>query len=154
METLKLYRHFYNVQKELKQYTVYKLEGIINYHDKDGIKFIKPFSKPQPTKSSNLTKLLRIEKYRGYSKGKGFNEYLRLRDTKNWNKCKQVTGLHFTIQENIYFGEYLINKITEEKDLLIFHFNHLTGRLIIDYYANYYPRTKDELDALIDTYKD
>ena len=154
METLKLYRHFYNVQKELKQYTVYELEGIVSHDGEGGFNFIKPYSRHAKTKSSNLTKLIRVEKCRSYSKGKGFNEYLRLRDTTNWNKCKQVTGLHFTIKKNLFFGDFLINKNSGLKDLLIFHFNHLTGRLIIDYYANYYPRTKSELDALICTYKD
>ncbi len=128
METGNNYtRHIYEVLKVLRYYTVYQLKDVQN-----GAK--------------HLTDLLRIEDYRGYSRGSGFNEYLRLRTSSNWQKGEQVTGLKFTKIKNIYFGDRIHNG---KKNLLLFRFKNNRQRLIIDYFPAFYPANKESIIELI-----
>lgn len=128
METGNNYtRHIYEVLKVLKSYTTYQLKDVQN-----GAK--------------QLTDLLRIEDYRGYSRGSGFNEYLRLRTSSNWQKGEQVTGLKFTKIKNIYFGDRIHNG---KKNLLLFRFENNRQRLTIDYFPAFYPASKKTIIELI-----
>jgi hypothetical protein len=120
-------RHLYHENKALKVYTTYQLKYV-----EDG--------------TNQLTEVLRIEDYRGFSGGNGFNDYLRLRTTNNWKTSEQVTGLKFTKNENIFFGDRLQNG---KKNLLLFQFTNNRKSLIIDYFPNYYPASTETIQELI-----
>ncbi len=120
-------RHLFHELKALKGYTVYQLKYVENG-------------------TNQLTEALRIEDYRGYSMGKGFNQYLRLRTSSNWQRCEQVTGLKFTKNENIFFGDRVHNG---KKNLLIFSFSNNRKTLIIDYFKGFYPANIEALKRLL-----
>jgi hypothetical protein len=122
-------RHIYKVERAKKVYTVYQLE--------------------QTTQNPVLTDLIRIEQFRKFSNGKGFNEYLRLRDTTSWAKCEQVTGLRKTDHPRIFFGDRMHSG---RKNLIIFKFSKDKEYLLIDYYKGYYP-TNGDFKAILDKYQ-
>ncbi len=120
-------RHLYQINKALKVYSTYELK--------------------QVEKGANqLTKALRIEKFRGFSRGEGFVECLRLRTTSNWKTGELVTGLKFTKNRNIFFGDRIHKG---KKHLLLFQFTTDRNRLIIDYFPNYYPAKQHIIQELI-----
>lgn len=121
-------RHFYEVEKVLKVYTIYKLVDAVN--------------------RKVLTDLIRIEDFRKYSNGKGFDKYFRLRNVNNWSKCEKVTGLKFTDNKNLFYGDRLH---AGRRNLIVFHFNDNRSRLTIDYYVGYYPN-KEVLKQLLEKY--
>ena len=128
METGNNYtRHIYEVLKVLRYYTVYQLKDVQN-----GAK--------------QLTDVIRIEDYRGYSMGSGFNELLRLRTSSNWKTSELVTGLKVTKTNNTYFGDRIHNG---KKNLLIFRFTPDRQRLIIDYLPAFYPANRKTIQELI-----
>ena len=128
METGNNYtRHIYEVLKDLRHYTVYQLKDV-----QDG--------------ANQLTELIRIEGYRGYSRGNGFNELLRLRTSSNWKTSELVTGLKVTKTKNTYFGDRIHNG---KKNLLIFRFTPDRQRLIIDYFPVFYPINNGIIQELI-----
>jgi hypothetical protein len=117
---VEIIRHSYKVERAKKVYTVYQL--------------VKPQQKIE------LTDLIRIEKFRKYSNGSGFDHYLRLRNTTNWKTSEQVTGLFKTECPNIFYGDRIHSG---KKNLLVFQFSKEPERLIIDYYKAYYPKLGD-----------
>lgn len=121
-------RHSYKVCKALKSYTVYELE--------------------KPHQNTVLTEKIRIEKFRFFSNGSGFDDYLRLRDTAKWETCEQVTGLFKTGNVNLFYGDRIKSG---NKSLLIFYFSKNKKRLIIDYYKNFYPK-REVLQTLLTNY--
>lgn len=123
-------RHIYEVRKVLRVYTVYQLK-----HVQKG--------------ANQLTELIRIEDYRGFSRGSGFNEYLRLRTSSSWAKSEKVTGLKFTKNENIFFGDRLHNG---KKNLLLFQFTPDRKTLVIDYFPAFYPANKETIQELISSH--
>jgi len=125
---VEIIRHSYKVCKALKSYTVYELA--------------------EPHQRTELTELIRIEKFRYFSNGSGFDDYLRLRNTNNWKTCEQVTGLIKTEYPGLFFGDRIHSGT---KNLLIFQFSKDNQRLIIDYYTKYYPK-KGELREVLGKY--
>lgn len=116
-------RHIFKEFKALKVYAIYELTNVFNG-------------------SNQLTETIRIEQFRGFSKGKGFDEYLRLRNTKNWAKCEQVTGLKYTKVNHIFYGDHKRNGV---KSLIIFNFSGDRKILTIDYFTGFYPKNEIEL---------
>jgi hypothetical protein len=130
-------RHSYKVLKALKVYTIYQLVESKQVTQNGFI----------PTKPE-LTELIRIEQFRHFSKGSGFDNYLRLRNVDNWNKCEQVTGLFNTGNPFVFYG----NRINEgKKHLLIFKYSIDFENLTIDYFKGYYPQPCD-LSAILNRY--
>ncbi|MBI9056748.1 MAG: hypothetical protein JEZ01_03145 [Labilibaculum sp.] len=126
---VKYIRHIYKVERAKKVYTVYQL---------------KP-----TTQTPVLTNLVRIEQFRKYSNGKGFDEYLRLRNTSNWKTSEQVTGLKKTDNSNVFFGDRIH---LGKKNLIVFKFSNDKEYLLIDYYKGYYP-TNGNFKAILDKYQ-
>jgi hypothetical protein len=122
-------RHIYKVERAKKVYTVYQLEKT-----------------PQ---NPILTDLIRIEQFRKFSKGTGFSEYLRLKNTSNWKTSEQVTGLMPTDDPNVFFGDRIHSG---KKNLIVFKFSNDKEYLTIDYYVGYYP-TKGDLNAILSKYR-
>ena len=121
-------RHIYKVERTKKVYTVYQLEPT--------------------TQSPILTDLVRIEKFRKFSKGTGFDDYLRLKNTTNWATSEKVTGLMKTDNPNVFFGDRMHSG---RKNLIVFKFSKDKEFLLIDYYKGDYP-TKGDLNAILDKY--
>ena len=126
-------RHVYKVQRELKTYTIFELETCI-----------KETQQTTPI----LTDTIRVEVFRGFSYGKGFLHYLRLRNTENWSNCEKVTGLFQTDCELLFYG----NKVQRNtKHLIMFFYSIDMQKLCIDYYPNFYPNNHD-LTKIIERY--
>ena len=83
-------QHHYKVVSELKQYIVYELTSSVN--------------------GKILTDKIRIEKDRQYHNGKGFDHWLRIRNTTNWKTSKVITGLKFTKHQTIFYGDIISGK--------------------------------------------
>ena len=96
--------------------------------------------------TNHLTDLIRIEDFRGFSKGRDFDRYMRIRNVNNWSKCQLVTGLRKTRQNNIFFGDHNRKGM---KNLIIFIFNPDFSRLIIHYYNGFYPKNAGDLERFI-----
>lgn len=124
-------RHTYKVSNVLKSYTVYSLSHV-------------DWNKNQ------LTDIVRIEKFQGKSSATQINDYLRLRNTTNWSKCKMVTGLRPTNIEGLFYGDSVTSN--KKKTLLIFHMQKDRSTLIIDVYRGFYPYHKGMLQNIINTY--
>ena len=122
--------HVYEVEREKKVYTVYQLISVPN--------------------QKILTDLIRIENFRYFSNGKGFDKYLRLRNTKNWSQCEMVTGLFFTDHPNLFYGDRLHGG---RRNLMIFQFSDDRNKLVIDYYAGYSPNKEALLNLLGNYYE-
>ena len=125
---VQLVRHIYKVERAKKVYTVYQLEP--------------------STQTPQLTDLIRIEQFRKFSKGTGFDDYLRLKNTTNWAKSEMVTGLKKTNNSNLFFGDRMH---LGRKNLIIFKFSKNREALLVDYYKGYYP-TKGDLNAILNKY--
>lgn len=122
---VEIIRHSYKVERRKKVYSVYELV------------------EPQP--KAELTNLIRIEKFRMFSNGHGFDDYLRLRNTNNWQTCEQVTGLFKTEYPNVFYGD---RRHSGKKNLLVFQFSQNLDLLIIDYYIGFYPKSNDLKEIL------
>lgn len=123
------YSHFYLLTHSVKSYNVFE---IIN----------------QSTKVTNLlTEVLRIEDFRGFSKAKGIEKYLRLRTTANWATSEKVTGLRPTFKQNVFFGDRVFNG---KRSLLVFVFND--NQLKIDVYRSFYPCNQTIFNRIIEQY--
>lgn len=145
-------RHIYKVERAKKVYTVYELVEVIQ-SDKITdlvIKSDKSNAIKKGIQFSQLTELIRIEDFRKYSHGKGFDKYLRLRNVDNWSKCQQVSGLKFTDHNNLFYGDRLHGG---RRNLIIFHFTDDRSKVTIDYYTGYYP-TKDVLRQILTKYNE
>jgi len=125
---VEIVRHSYKVCKALKSYTVYQLA--------------------ETQENTVLTEKIRIEKFRFFSNGSGFDDYLRLRNTNNWKTCEQVTGLFKTEYPGLFFGDRIHSGT---KNLLIFQFSKDFESLTIDYFKGYYPK-KDEIKEVLGKY--
>lgn len=125
---VEIIRHSYKVERVKKVYTVYELI--------------------ENQQKVELTNLIRIEKFRMFSNGSGFDDYLRLRNTNNWQKGEQVTGLFKTEFTGLFYGDRMHSGT---KNLLIFQFLDNKEILIIDYYKGYCPK-KGELNAILNNY--
>lgn len=128
-------RHTYKVTNELKSYTVYKLstsEGNVNL----------------------LTDILRIEKFQGKSNASNISDYLRLRNTSNWSKCEQITGLRPTSKTHLFYGDWrkVDQTNTLKKTLLLFKFSTDRTTLFLDVYRGFYPNHNGVLENIINTY--
>jgi hypothetical protein len=126
-------RHTYKVERVKKSYTVYELTGATLQTNSDSLP-INPV----------LPKLIRIENYRGCSRGRGFDKYLRLRTTNNWQSSEQVTGLYFTSSPGIFYGD----RRFRGRNFLIFQFSENREQLMIDYYLGYCPYRRPEQTTL------
>lgn len=125
-------RHTYKVMSELKSYTVYQLVEV--------------------SRNKNLlTDILRVEKFQGKSNASNINDYLRLRNTTNWSKCEQVTGLKQTKIKDLFYGDRK-NKETLKRTLLLFSFSNNRQTLFIDVYRGFYPTHNGILQNIINTY--
>ncbi|RKE04429.1 hypothetical protein [Marinifilum flexuosum] len=125
---MKCIRHSYKVERVKKCYTVYQLEPTVD-----------PIM---------LTELIRIEQFRNYSNGTGFLDYLRLKNTSNWQTSELVTGLKKTDNPNVFYGDRLEGC---KRSLVVFVFSKNNELLTIDYYDGYYPFGRD-LSAIISRY--
>jgi hypothetical protein len=128
-------RHTYKVTNVLKSYTIY------NLFNSDG--------------SANLlTDILRIEKYQGKSNASNITEYLRLRNTTNWNTSQMITGLRPTKKEGLFYGDWLKSDESNapKKTLLLFTFSKDKQTLFIDVYRGFYPNHNGILQNIINTY--
>jgi hypothetical protein len=128
-------RHSYKVTNELKSYTVYQLstsEGNVNL----------------------LTDILRIEKFQGKSNASNISDYLRLRNTSNWSKCEQITGLRPTSKRGLFYGDWrkVDQTNTLKKTLLLFKFSTDRTTLFLDVYRGFYPSHNVVLENIIKTY--
>jgi hypothetical protein len=126
-------RHTYKVERVKKSYTVYELTGA-TLLSKSGNLPINPV----------LTSLIRIENFRHYSRGWGFNKYLRLKSTNNWQSSEKVTGLYFTSSPGLFYGDRRLRG----RNLLIFQFSENREQLTIDYYLGYCPYRRPEQTTL------
>ena len=124
-------RHTYKVTSELKSYTIYSIVEV----DRN---------------KNLLTDILRIEKFQGKSNALNINDYLRLRNTTNWSKCEQVTGLKLTKKSHVFFGDRR-NKETSRKTLLLFTYSNDKQTLFIDVYRGFYPNHNGILENIINT---
>lgn len=125
-------RHTYKVSNKLKSYTVYGLSHV-------------------DWNKNKLTDIIRIEKFQGKSNATNIEDYLRLRNTSNWSKCKMITGLRPTKIDGLFYGDWL--QTSNKKTLLIFMFLNDRKTLIIDVYRGFYPNHNGILQNIISTYK-
>ncbi|HOZ29587.1 MAG TPA: hypothetical protein PLL66_01605 [Bacteroidales bacterium] len=121
----KIVRHHYKVVNELKQYTVFELTASEN--------------------GKVLTDLIRIENDRHFHRGDGFLQWLRVRNTNNWSKCKLITGLFLSSQKSIYYGDMIYSSC---KNLLIFKYSNDGKQLQIDFYPRFCP-SKPKIEEII-----
>jgi hypothetical protein len=134
-------RHSYKVERSKKQYDVYQLTGAILVTSNQPIEPIFP-------------EFARVELFRNYSLGSGFDHYFRIKTTTNWATSEQVTGMFKTNNPLIYYGD----RKHQGRNLLIFIFNDDRTQLTVDYYLEYCPynRTNQitpELQAILSKYK-
>ncbi len=58
-----------------------------------------------PHEPTYLTSLVKLEEFQGYSKGKNFQLYLRIRDKSSWKASTSITGLFKTGIPGTYRGD-------------------------------------------------
>jgi len=84
---------------------------------------------------------IRIEDDRGFSRGTGFDTWLRIKDTSSWKTSKIITGLKPTDDANIFHGDIAPGKLSNKnKSMILFKFE---GKdLTIKIFLNYMPLNK------------
>lgn len=112
-------RHVYEVSSVQKSNLCYKIVEVYN-----GTK--------------QLTDIVRIEKYRGYSNSKFNENYFRIKDNPYWKDCTMLTGLRETLKPNVFYGDSIQNK----KSLILFQLSDDKTTLIIDVFKGFYPTQK------------
>lgn len=131
-------RHIYEVNKELKSYTVYKLVDEVESNN-----------------PKLLTDIIRIEPYMNLSRATDFNLYFRIRDQSNWQKCSAITGVKPTQNKDLFFGDcakpYLIG--CTKQSLILFYFENNSMKLIIDVFRDYYPFNDQIRQNIINGFK-
>lgn len=98
-----------------------------------------------PTESF-ITELVKIERYQGYSNAYNLGLYFRIRNTSNWSKCKQVTGLFKTMRLNVFYGDHNSNGM---KTLLLFKIDDIKEELAVYEYPNGYYPSRTIIDELV-----
>lgn len=84
-----------------------------------------------------LTHTARVEKFMGFSKAYNLADYFRIRNTSNWQTCKQVTGLWKTSKRNIYYGDF---KSGNRRTLMLFRFDQERSKMLVYLFEQgYYP---------------
>ena len=66
---------------------------------------------------SELTPIVRIEDFKGFSKGKDFHLYFRIKNSSSWKNSKAITGMYPTKIESVYHGNCVLE---ETKTLIMF----------------------------------
>ena len=129
-------RHIYQVNKELKSYTIYQLVEVKN-------------------NTNLLTDLIRIEPFLNKSRANNFNDYFRIRNNSSWQKSNLITGLKPTTTKGLFFGD--CSKVgiigNTKKSLLLFYYVPNTNQLIIDVFTDYYPYNDYLLQNLLKEFK-
>lgn len=98
-----------------------------------------------PTESF-ITELVKIERFQGYSNAYNLGLYFRIRNTSNWSKCIQVTGLFKTTRLNVFYGDHRGNN---NKTLLLFKIDDIKEELTVyEYPEGYYP-SRSIIDELV-----
>lgn len=135
-------RHTFKIERVKKVYSIYQLTGkkLIMNNDSQEI-------------NPALSELIRIEQFRHYSNGSGFDYYLRMKTTNNWQTSEQVTGLFKTKSPVVFYGDHRHNG----RNLLIFKFFENKEYLTIDYYIGFCPYYRpgfmsEGLKSIIDRY--
>jgi hypothetical protein len=97
-------------------------------------------------KESFITELVKIERFQGYSNAYNLGLYFRIRNTTNWAKCRQVTGMFKTMRSNVFYGD---NKANNSKSLLLFCIEEITENLTVyEYPQGFYP-SRSIIDELV-----
>lgn len=88
-----------------------------------------------------LTHKVRIERFNGRSDARGIDYYLRLRNTSNWQTCKQVTGLRPGAIPRTFYGDFPKAKTgkPQPESLILFQVNEDGEELVIDFFRKFYP---------------
>lgn len=123
-------RHVLQQCHRVKSYGVYQREKI------------------EEGRRNELTKKVRIERFRGKSDAFDIEYYLRLRDASNWAECTQITGLR-RFDEVTFYGD----DSRGEKSFLILHFQNNGKTLVIDYFNSFYPYTPKQRNSILKSVK-
>lgn len=110
--------HQYRILKENKHDTIYEMVTM----------------PPGPT---YLTSLVKLEEFQGYSNGKNFQLYLRIRDKSSWRASTNITGLFKTGIQGTYRG----NKRDGDTRTLVMFKLHPNGEemTVYTFPTGYYP---------------
>jgi len=122
-------RHSYKIERSKKVYSVYQLiekKVISNNGLNENIPVLPEF--------------VRIEQFRHFSKGMGFEHYFRIKTTNNWQTSEMVTGLYKTKNKLVFYGDHRRNG----RNLIIFQFSENKEQLTIDYYTGFCPYYRAE----------
>lgn len=98
---------------------------------------------------SFLTPVVKLEDDQGFSKAKGVKYHFRIRNEKNWNKCKVITGLFSTTNREVYFGDY---KSKNGKTLMIFKISREKPTLQVYVYPEGYYPSRQKIEKIISNF--
>jgi len=95
-----------------------------------------------------FTNLIRLEIDQGYSKAKGVDYWLRIRNCNNWKKCDLITGVKPTGLKSVFYGDHKPNG----KTLIVFQFSPCKKELVIDYFKSQKSTRLDTLQNYLQTH--
>lgn len=110
--------HHYRVLKENKCDTIYELVTL-------------------PAGPMFLTSLVKLEQFQGYSNGKNFQLYFKIKDQSSWKKSTTITGLFKTCIQGTYRGD---KKDRDIRTLIMFKLHTNGEEMTVYTFPNgYYP---------------
>lgn len=84
-----------------------------------------------------LSEYIRIEKFQGYSNGKGFQYYFTPKTKPTWSASPRLTGMFPTKTEGVFYGDY---RDSLRKTLIMFNWKPEESLLnVILFPIGYYP---------------
>lgn len=99
-----------------------------------------------PTKTTFLTPVVRIEKFQGYSKAYNLAEYFRIKDQSNWKNSQLITGLWKTSTKGWYYGDKRDGNI---RTLLLFDFRAENDQFRLSVFPTGYCPSPARIEAII-----
>lgn len=119
--------HVFKIAKENKTSTIFERQSL-------------------PPRHTFITSTVKIEDFQGYSRGKDFNLYFRIKDQSSWSKSEAITGLFPTGISSVYFGN---RRKGNTRTLLVFKFEHARDELtVLEYPHDFYPN-RAKIDDIV-----
>ncbi len=119
--------HVFKIAKENKTSTIYERQS-------------------SPPRHTFITSTVKIEDFQGYSRGKDFSLYFRIKDQSSWSKSEAITGLFPTGISLVYFGN---RRKGNTRTLLVFKFDHDIDQLtVLEYPHGFYPN-RAKIDDIV-----
>ena len=99
--------------------------------------------------NSFITPVVKLEDDQGFSKAKGVRYHFKVRNEKNWSKCKVITGLFPTTNNELFYGDF---KSKKGKTLMVFKISRKQPVLEVYIYPEGFYPSYQKIEKIISNF--